>query len=288
MAFSKSDQMLDIAPPTVLFGSAKLILRMVGNTKINPGVELQNYYAALYRAWGAQHWWPADTQFEVIVGAYLTQNTAWINVERALTNLRQANLLNIDGIRAVRTSRLQRLIRPSGYFRQKAARLKTFVRFLDEHYEGSLQNLFSEPTEKIREQLLDLNGVGPETADSILLYAGNHAVFVVDAYTRRILDRHGVLPEKTDYEEIRQLFQMSLQPIAIEQERTPLNIHPPLESGIRGAAHPPSEMSTAHRTALVQVYNEMHGLIVGVGKNYCRKSKAACESCPLKRFLPVT
>lgn len=256
-------------------------------TKIDPGGELRKYYATLYRTWGAQHWWPAETQFEVIVGAYLTQNTAWINVERALTNLRQANLLSLDGIRAVKTSRLQRLIRPSGYFRQKAARLKTFVRFLDEHYESSLEKLFSGQTEKIREELLSLNGVGPETADSILLYAGNHPVFVVDAYTRRILDRHGILPEKTDYEEIRQLFQISLLSIANERGQGPSDVRPALESGIRGAAHPPSAMSTAHRTALVQVYNEMHGLIVGVGKNYCRKSKAACEGCPLQRFLPT-
>lgn len=249
--------------------------------------EIRNYYTALYRQWGAQHWWPAETQFEVIVGAYLTQNTAWTNVERALTNLRRANLLSVDGIRTVRLSRLQRLIRPSGYFRQKAARLKTFVRFLDDRYEGSLQKLFSEPTEKLREELLSLNGVGPETADSILLYAGNHPVFVVDAYTRRILDRHQILPGKTDYEDIRELFQISLRPIAIEQEHRAPEVRPPLESGLRGASHPPSAMSTAHRTALVQVYNEMHGLIVGVGKNYCRKSKAACEECPLNRFLPT-
>lgn len=249
--------------------------------------EIRNYYTALYRQWGAQHWWPAETQFEVIVGAYLTQNTAWTNVERALTNLRRANLLSVDGIRMVRLSRLQHLIRPSGYFRQKAARLKTFVRFLDDRYEGSLQKLFSEPTEKLREELLNLNGVGPETADSILLYAGNHPVFVVDAYTRRILDRHRILPEQTDYEDIRELFQISLRPIAIEQERRPREVHPPLVSGLRGASHPPSAMSTARRTALVQVYNEMHGLIVGVGKNYCRKSKAACEECPLNRFFPA-
>ncbi len=222
----------------------------------------------------------------MIVGAYLTQNTAWTNVERALANLRRANLLSVEGIRAVKLSRLQRLIRPSGYFRQKAKRLKTFVAFLDDQYEGSLQKLFSEPTEKLREELLSLNGVGPETADSILLYAGNHPVFVVDAYTRRILDRHGIVPEKTEYEEIRQLFQISLEPIAAEQERGPAEVRQTLESGIRGAAHPPSVMSTAHRTALVQVYNEMHGLIVGVGKNYCRKAKPACEECPLQKFLP--
>jgi endonuclease-3 related protein len=252
----------------------------------NPAEEIRNYYTALSRAWGAQHWWPAETQFEVIVGAYLTQNTAWTNVERALANLRRANLLSVEGIRAVRLSRLQRLIRPSGYFRQKATRLKTFVAFLDHHYEGSLPRLFSQPTENLREELLSLNGIGPETADSILLYAGNHPVFVVDTYTRRILDRHGMMPEKSDYEDIRQLFQRSLSPIATEQERTPIMTPQSLASAIRGAAHPPSAMSTAHRTALAQVYNEMHGLIVGVGKNYCRKSKPTCEECPLQRFLP--
>jgi endonuclease-3 related protein len=248
--------------------------------------EIRNYYAALYRAWGAQHWWPAETQFEVIVGAYLTQNTAWTNVERALANLRRAQILSIEGIRDVSLSRLQRLIRSSGYFRQKAKRLKTFVAFLDDRYEGSLDKLFSQPSEKLREELLSLNGVGPETADSILLYAGNHPVFVVDAYTRRVLQRHGIVAEKTGYEEIRELFQLSLGPVAIEQERIPVQAREPLESGMRGAAHPPSAMSTAHRTALVQVYSEMHGLIVGVGKNYCRKTKPSCEGCPLQKFLP--
>ncbi|HKV78158.1 MAG TPA: hypothetical protein VJP02_08475 [Candidatus Sulfotelmatobacter sp.] len=252
----------------------------------DPAEEIRNYYTALFRAWGAQHWWPAETQFEVIVGAYLTQNTAWTNVERALANLRRANLLSVEGIRAVRLSRLERLIRPSGYFRQKAARLKTFVAFLDDKYESSLPKLFSQPTEKLRETLLSLNGIGPETADSILLYAGNHPVFVVDAYTRRILGRHAIAPENTDYEEIRHLFQTSLEPIATEQERGTGAVREPLASGIGGAAHPPSAMSTAHRTALVQVYNEMHGLIVGAGKNYCRKSKPTCEQCPLQRFLP--
>jgi len=248
--------------------------------------EIRNYYAALYRAWGAQHWWPAETQFEVIVGAYLTQNTAWTNVERALSNLRRAQILSIEGIRDVSLSRLQRLIRSSGYFRQKAKRLKTFVAFLDDRYEGSLDKLFSQPSEKLREELLSLNGVGPETADSILLYAGNHPVFVVDAYTRRILERHEIVPENAKYEEIRQLFQLSLGPVAIEQERSPVQAREPLDSGIRGAAHPSSAMSAAHRTALVQVYNEMHGLIVGIGKNYCRKTNPGCEGCPLQKFLP--
>ena len=254
--------------------------------------EVLQYYGALYRVWGPQHWWPAETRIEVIVGAYLTQNTAWTNVELALRNLRQAKLLSVEGIRKVSLSRLQRLIRPSGYFRQKAARLKTFVAFLDKKYGGSLDHLFAQPTDKLREELLNLNGIGPETADSILLYAGNHPVFVVDAYTRRILDRHGILPEKTNYEEIRELFQRVLAPIAEQQEAVPANTVARLESGFRepnfrGAAHPPSAMSTAARTALVQVYNEMHGLIVGVGKNYCGKSQPKCDQCPLQPFLPA-
>lgn len=244
--------------------------------------EIRRYYQTLHRAWGSQHWWPAETRFEVIVGAYLTQNTAWTNVEHALANLRAAKALSVEGIRALRLSRLERLIRPSGYFRQKAARLKTFVAFLDKEYGGSLDRLFSEPTAKIRQELLALNGVGPETADSILLYAGNHPVFVVDAYTRRILERHGLLRGKDDYEDIRILFERALQPIADEQTSSS---GPQLESGFRGAAHLPSAMSMAERTAIVQVYNEMHGLIVGVGKKYCRKSRAACEGCPLQPFL---
>src|SRR5579864_6155851 len=152
---------------------------MTRKTQSSPAEEIRNYYTALSGAWGAQHWWPAETQFEVIVGAYLTQNTAWTNVERALENLRRAGALTLEGIRKMRLRRLERLIRPSGYFRQKAKRLKIFIGFLDNNYGGSLPHLFSQPTEKLRHELLGLNGVGPETADSILLYAGNHPVFVV-------------------------------------------------------------------------------------------------------------
>jgi len=259
---------------------------MTHAVKSGRGKEIRKYYAELFGAWGVQHWWPAETQFEVIVGAYLTQNTAWTNVERALDNLRQAGLLSVDGVRDVKLARLERLIRPSGYFRQKAARLKTFVRFLDKRYDGSIQKLFSQPTEQLREQLLSLKGVGPETADSILLYAGNHPVFVVDAYTRRVIDRHAIAAGNTDYEEIRQMFQQVLAPIVSDQELKTAKALPSTESGIRGTAHPPSPMSRAHRAALVQVYNEMHALIVGVGKNYCRKTKPACEICPLRKYLP--
>jgi len=248
--------------------------------------EIRRYYQALSRAWGPQHWWPAETQFEVIVGAYLTQNTAWTNVERALENLRQANLLSVDRVRRVRQARLERLIRPSGYFRQKAKRLKTFVQFLDKKYGGSLDLLFSRPTEELREELLSLNGVGPETADSILLYAGNHPVFVVDAYTRRVLERHAILPATADYEEIRQLFQPALAPLAETSSTQALGLPPQIDAKYRGAAHTPSAMSTAKRTELVQIYNEMHAVLVGVGKEFCRRSKATCEGCPLQPFLP--
>ncbi len=220
--------------------------------------QIQAYYRILFSTWGCQHWWPARTRFEVIVGAYLTQNTAWTNVESALSGLRSARLLNLEGIRQVALPELERLI-----------------------------HCVSQPTPKLRQELLSLNGVGPETADSILLYAGNYPVFVVDAYTRRILDRHGILPEKTDYEDIRQLFERALNPLAAEaltaKSGEPGAAHRP---SVGGAGHPPSRMSTSRRTTVAQVYNEMHGLIVGVGKNYCRKSQAQCDECPLRSFLP--
>ena len=250
-------------------------------------LRIENYYRALFRAWGPQHWWPAQSRFEVIVGAYLTQNTAWTNVEKALANLRAARVLNVRGIRGVSLAELERLIRPAGYFRQKAKRLKLFITFLDQQYKGSLAKLFARPTEKVREQLLSLHGIGPETADSILLYAGNHPVFVVDAYTRRILARHGILSEEASYEQIRQLFEQALMPVAESVADSSEPGTQILAAGLPGAAHPPSAMSTAKRSALVQVYNEMHGLIVGVGKNYCRKREPLCKECPLNTFLPA-
>jgi endonuclease-3 related protein len=250
--------------------------------------QIRSYYRALFRAWGAQHWWPAQSRFEVIVGAYLTQNTAWANVEKALLSLRAARVLSVSGIRRLPLAELERLIRPAGYFRQKAKRLKFFVAFLDRKYDGSLARLFAQQSDKLREELLNLHGIGPETADSILLYAGNHPVFVVDAYTRRILDRHEILPETTAYEEIRELFERALAPAAKYVADSSGAGNQILAGWFPGAAHPPSRMSRAKRTALVQVYNEMHGLIVGVGKNYCRKSQAKCDECPLQKFLPRT
>jgi len=247
--------------------------------------QIRTYYHALLNAWGPQHWWPAQSRFEVILGAYLTQNTAWTNVEKALTNLRSAHLLSESGIRRASLAELERLIRPAGYFRQKAKRLKIFVAFLDQQYQGSLTKLFAQPAEKLREELLNLHGVGPETADSILLYAGNHPVFVVDAYTRRILARHEILPEEAAYDEIRELLERALTPAA-ESVADSATGNQPLAAGFPGAAHPPSAMSTAKRTTRAQVFNDMHGLIVGVGKNYCKKSQARCDGCPLQKFLP--
>src|SRR5216684_182637 len=248
--------------------------------------EIPLYYTALLAHYGPQNWWPARSRFEVIVGAYLTQNTNWSNVEKALLNLRRARRLGVKGIREAPLDELETLVRPSGYFRQKARNLKTFIAFLDRQYSGSLSRMFAQPTSKLRSELLELNGVGPETADSILLYAGNHPVFVVDAYTRRILDRHSILPADADYEDIRKLFQRALTPIVDEEQQKPWEARPKLESGVRGAPHPPSPISTTPRTALAQVYNEMHGLIVGVGKEFCRKSQPQCDECPLQPFLP--
>ena len=276
--------------------SRRVRLKLMMNAMRSPSQheQVRSYYQALFRAWGRQQWWPARTRFEVIVGAYLTQNTAWTNVEIALRRMRAAGVLNLKGVRSLSPSQLESLIRSSGYFRQKARRLKTFVAFLDTYYGGSLNRMFAQPTEKLREELLGLNGVGPETADSILLYAGQHPVFVVDAYTRRILDRHGILPASAAYEEIRQLFQTSLSTGAeADASRTEansrMNINKlKLESTVVGASHRPSPMSTAKRSALAQIYNEMHGLVVGVGKSYCLKSKPRCEQCPLQAFLPQT
>ncbi len=249
------------------------------NERLN-SVAVRAYYDALYSAWGRQHWWPARSRFEAIVGAYLTQNTAWTNVEKALKNLRRAQVLSVCGIRETPIAKLERLIRPSGYFRQKTRRLKIFVKFLDAQYGGSLTRMFGQPTCALREQLLALNGVGPETADSILLYAANHPVFVVDAYTRRIFERHGIVESDAPYGEIRQLVERALGGIA-----SPAPVV--ATTGPAGSCHKPSRMSMAVRSAQVQIFNEMHGLIVGVGKTYCLKSQPRCEQCPLQRFLPA-
>jgi endonuclease III related protein len=237
-------------------------------------------YRKLSRAWGRQHWWPAETPLEVIVGAILTQNTSWTNVERALASLRAAGQLSVAGIREVEQPKLEQLIRSSGYFRQKAQRLKNFVAFLDARYGGSLERMFAAGTEELRAELLALNGVGPETADSILLYAGNHAIFVVDAYTRRILERHEAVGATAKYDEIRSLVERALR-----REQSLPAIFEGAGNRERPQVHQASAMSTAQRTSLTQIYNEMHGLFVQVGKHYCLKREPKCEVCPLRSML---
>jgi endonuclease III related protein len=237
-------------------------------------------YRRLARTWGPQHWWPAETPFEVIVGAILTQNTSWNNVERALSALRSRGKLSASGIRKLSLSKLEELIRSSGYFRQKARRLKNFVAFLDAQYAGSLEQMFAVPQQELRAQLLRLNGIGPETADSILLYAGNYPIFVVDAYTRRILQRHEVGSGDAKYDEIRRLVERALQ-----REKAPPQVAGNLGKQPRPEAHPPSAMSLAQRSPRSQTYNEMHGLLVQVGKRYCLKSDPKCELCPLGSML---
>jgi endonuclease-3 related protein len=241
--------------------------------------EIPHYYTALLARYGPQNWWPARSRFEVIVGAYLTQNTNWSNVEKAMANLRAARLLSISAMRKAPIAKLQALVRPSGYFRQKARNLKTFIAFLDRQYSGSLTRMFAQTTEKLRAELLDLNGVGPETADSILLYAGNHPVFVVDAYTRRVLLRHGIIGQKAPYEEIRRMMEQAISSSAAES----LVVKNPASD----PRHPVSRMSRSARSALAQHYNELHALIVRVGNHYCR-TKPSCEGCPLQPFLKTS
>jgi endonuclease-3 related protein len=241
--------------------------------------EIPQYYTALLSRYGPQNWWPAHSRFEVIVGAYLTQNTNWSNVEKALLNLRRARCLSINAMRELPLNELETLVRPSGYFRQKARNLKTFIAFLDRQYSGSLSRMFAQPTAKLRAELLALNGVGPETADSILLYAGNHPVFVVDAYTRRVLLRHGIIGEKTSYEEIRAMIELAIS----SSEAGALIV----KNAFSDPRHPVSRMSSSARSELAQHYNELHALIVRVGNHYCR-AKPICEGCPLQLFLKTT
>jgi endonuclease-3 related protein len=211
---------------------------------------LRDYFDVLFRANGAQNWWPARSRFEVIVGAILTQNTSWTNVQHAIAALRRKKLLSAPAMEEISESELAELIRTSGYYRQKARKLKAFVRFLRTNYQGSLQRMFRVSTESLRTELLSVHGIGPETADSILLYAGARPVFVVDAYTRRMLQRHGLADQRHSYEEIRRSFEESLP-------------------------------------ADARLFNEYHALIVHTGKHFCRTKNPRCSECPLHSFLPA-
>jgi endonuclease III related protein len=208
---------------------------------------------ALARAYGPQHWWPARTPFEVILGAYLTQNTAWKAVERSLENLRAAGMLSIAGLRAIPLTKLRRLIRPSGFYMRKAPALKAFVACLDKEFEGSLEVMAAASTSGLRERLLKLPGVGQETADAILLYALGHSVPVADEYLRRIAERHGLLAAapgsaRVAYDQLADLTRRAF------------------------AADPESNRR--------RLFNEFHALTVAVGKAHCGRT-ARCDGCPL-------
>jgi endonuclease-3 related protein len=211
--------------------------------------QLTEIYQMLFDRFGPQHWWPGETAFEIITGAILTQNTSWANVEKAIANLKTANLLTAEEIYHLDASKLAELIRPAGYYNIKAKRLKSFLNWLFQNYDGQLTNLENLDTDRLRAELLAVKGVGRETADSILLYAFDRPIFVVDAYTARVAVRHGLIEPGADYEQLRDLFQSNL----------------------------PQD---------VQLFNEFHALLVRLGKDFCRP-KAKCPGCPLEK-LPHT
>ena len=203
----------------------------------------------MYTAYGPQRWWPGETALEIIVGAILTQSAAWTNVEKALSNLTAAGVLSPEGLRTLAEDQLAALIRPSGYFNAKASKLKAFVALLDERYGGDLDRMLGSPVDELRAALLTTHGIGPETADSILLYAVGRPVFVIDAYTRRTFSRLGLRPESDSYHGWQRLFMTAL----------------------------PSDAS---------LFNEYHALIVRHGKEVCRK-RPLCARCPLAEVCPV-
>jgi len=201
-------------------------------------------YQKLYFYFGPQHWWPADSPFEVMVGAILTQNTNWGNVEKAVGNLKRNKLLSPQALYKLSPKRLASFIRPSGYYNIKAGRLKEFAAFLFRVYKGSIKKISKIDTLALRIQLLSVKGVGPETADSILLYGLNKPVFVVDAYTKRVLLRHRIIRADSSYEEVQNLFMQNIKND-------------------------------------VKLFNEYHALLVRLGKDFCLKSKPKCGICPL-------
>ncbi len=208
----------------------------------------QSVFDRLLAAYGPQHWWPAESPFEVMVGAVLVQNTAWGNVERAIANLKAAGKLSARAIYDTPLEELEQLIRPSGVFRVKARRLRALIALVMEQHGGSLDAMFALPTDQLRRELLAVNGIGPETADAILLYAAGRPTFLIDAYTRRVLERHGWGAPGASYDALKKQFEEAL----------------------------PRD---------VQLFNEYHALLVQVGKQHCR-STPRCEGCPLEALLP--
>ncbi len=229
--------------------------RLTPKPGLGPAERLRRMHDWLAEAYGPQNWWPAETPFEVILGAYLTQNTAWKSVERSLANLRTAGALTLEGLRALSLQDLQVLIRPSGFQTRKAPALKAFVRMLDEEFGGSLERLAELPTARLRTRLLELTGVGPETADAILLYALGHAAPMADEYLRRVAVRHGLLevqPGRNGYEGL----------VALTRDAF-ANDAPSMHA---------------------QLFNEMHALTVAVGKAHCGRIPD-CAGCPLAEDL---
>jgi endonuclease-3 related protein len=215
---------------------------------------LRRAYRFMRAHFGHQHWWPGETPFEVCVGAILTQNTSWTNVERAIANLGAARALEPGKLFALSESKLAGLIRPAGYFNVKARRLRSFLRVLVEEYGGSLERLFAGKTAAVRERLLAISGVGPETADSMLLYAGGHHRFVIDAYTKRIFQRHRWSNPDARYQELQHLCESAL-------DQKP-------------------------RRERLDYWQDFHAQLVIVGKEFCRARQPRCAECPLKRLLP--
>jgi endonuclease-3 related protein len=212
---------------------------------------LRRMHDQLVAAYGPQYWWPAEAPFEVILGAYLTQNTSWKAVERSLANLRAVRALTVEGLRALPMDDLRRAIQPSGFFTRKAPALKAFVAMLDDQYAGSLERMAAAPTAELRERLLALPGVGKETADAILLYALHHAVPVADEYLRRIVERHQLVQLPTGANRYQALSDLTRQAFAMDA----LANHAPL-------------------------FNEFHALAVAVGKAHCGRTPH-CDGCPL-------
>jgi endonuclease III related protein len=223
-----------------------------------PASKLFEVYETLHRAFGHQNWWPGETPFEVMVGAILTQNTSWTNVEKAISNLKKAKRLTLLGLRDIPQDELAQLIRPAGYFNMKAQRLKFFVHFLFKEYDGDLERMRNEDDLLLREKILNVNGIGPETADSILLYALNKPFFVIDAYTKRIFARHRI-QFKSASPSPRRLLEM---PYAAWQS-----------------------LFMAHLPSSEPLFNDFHAQIVHTAKHYCKASEIRCSSCPLNKYL---
>jgi endonuclease-3 related protein len=223
--------------------------RVVKQPGIAAGELLPRYYSVLRVRLGPQQWWPARTRLEVILGAILTQNTTWHNATLALRNLRKSGLLSWQALRRACLSALEACVRPSGFYRQKARTIRDFVDWLSREHAGSLDRLFSLPTHELRRRLLDLRGLGPETVDAIILYAAQRPLFVADAYTRRVLARHGFVSDAADY-------------------------------------HQTQEFLHAHLAPDPSLFNEFHALLVEVGKKHCKPQSPRCAGCPLEEFLP--